>query len=259
MNISRLNVEQDLFIGEKIDEIIVLSFREKPLLHITDLSIKKTLFDYLDLIARCDEIKGILIKESSTKMRRSEYIDFYRSMIRSGFDKITLERMYNAINQFILTLLHLDKMVIHADSGKVILLFMNISLACDYRIVADNTVYQNPNIEIGVVPKGGSVFFLSKKLGAPAASRLLLSGEDINAHQAHQLGIVDKVVPLKNFDEMALKAAKSYARLPTAYSIGIKKLLNFNLRELEQYLEYENELLRRQIQSCRLDNSGKLE
>ena len=156
-------------------------------------------------------------------MRRAEYIAFYKNLLRSGFAQKSLSRMYNAINQFILMLRDLNKMVIHADSGNVILLFMNISLACDYRIVADNTVYQNPNIELGVVPEGGSVFFLSKMLGAVTASRILLSGEDVTAIQAHQLGIVDKVVPLEYLDRMALETARSYAQLPSGYSSRISK------------------------------------
>jgi len=59
---------------------------------------------------------------------------------------------------------NLNKIVVHADGGRVIPLFMNVSLACDYRIVADNTVFQNPCIELGLAPKGGSGFFLSKML-----------------------------------------------------------------------------------------------
>lgn len=125
-------------------------------------------------------------------MRRAEYIAFYKNMIKPGFDQMPLERMYNAIGQFILKLMDLNKMVIHADSGEVLLLFMNIGFACDYRIVADNTVYQNPNIELDVAPKGATVFFLSKMLGTITASRILLSGDDITAVQAHQLGLLTK-------------------------------------------------------------------
>lgn len=95
-------------------------------------------------------------------------------MIEPGFMQKSLERMYNAISQFILKLVSLNKMVVHADSGNVILLFMNIGLACDYRIVADDTVFENPNFELGVVPKGGSTFFLSKLLGANTAAKILL-------------------------------------------------------------------------------------
>jgi len=219
-------------------------------LHIADLEAKEVLLNYLDHISRHDEIKILLIKNASVKMDKAEYIRYYLKMIASGGDLIPLERMYSAINQFILKLVDLNKLVIHADSGNMILLYMNISLACDYRIVADNTVYQNPNIELNVVPKGGGVFYLSKMLGTATASRVLLSSEDITAIQAHQLGIADKVVPLKDLDRVALETAQSYARLPSGYAIGIKKLLNFEIKELERYLEFEDRLLRRQIHSC---------
>ncbi|MBW2660186.1 MAG: hypothetical protein JRC87_11455, partial [Deltaproteobacteria bacterium] len=94
------------------------------------------------------------------------------------------------------------------------------------------------------------VFCLSKMLGTAIASRIFLSNKEITAIRAHQLGIVDKVVPLKDLDRVALETAQSYARLSPGYAIGIKKLLNFDIKELERYLEYENSLLRRQIHSC---------
>jgi len=192
-------------------------------------------------------------------MERDEYISYYRKIIASTVDQLLIERMYNAINQFILQLVDLNKMVIHADSGNVIQLFMNISLACDYRIVADNTVYQNPNFELNVAPKGGSVFFLSKMLGSANASRILLSEEDVTAVQAHKLGIVDKVVPLEDLDRIALETAQDFVRLPSGYCIGIKKLLNFDIKELSNYLEFESGLLRRLIRSCHLHNFGRLD
>lgn len=252
MGFSSLSVDQGLFSGKKTDEILILTFKESPLLHVTDLNIKKALFDYLDLVSCCDEIKVLLIKEAPTKMRRTDYIAFYENMIGPDFFQMSLERMYNALSQLILKLVGLNKMIVHADSGDVILLFMNIGLACDFRIVADNTVFQNPNIELGVVPKGGSTFFLSKMLGAVAASRILLSREDIDATKAYRLGIVDQVVPLKELDQAAFETARSYAQIPTGYAVGVKKLLNYDIKELAAFLEFENELLRKLVGSCQL-------
>ncbi len=118
-------------------------------------------------------------------------------------------------------------------------------------------VFQNPNIELGVIPKGRTAFFLSKMLGAVTASRVMYSQEDITAVQAQQLGIVDKVVPLEDIDRVTQEIARSYARLPSGYAVGIKKLLNFNLKELDHYLEFETNLLRKQVQSCYQHNFGK--
>ena len=256
---TALTMDHFLFSGETIGEVSILTFKRMPLLHVTDLDAKAALFDYLELISNHDDIKALVIKSAPVKMERTEYINYYKKLIASNDDPRPLERMYNAINQFILQLADIEKMVIHVDSGNVILLFMNISLACDYRIVADNTVFQNPNIDLNVVPKGGSVFYLSKMLGTLTASKLLLSREDITALQAQQLGIVDKVVLLEDLDRVALETARSYARLPSSYAVGIKKLLNFDLKELNRYLEFENKLLRRQIRFCHLHNFGRLD
>jgi len=40
---------------------------------------------------------------------------------------------------------------------------LHISLACNYGIVTDNTVFQNPYLELDLVPKGGGPFFLGGK------------------------------------------------------------------------------------------------
>ncbi len=138
--------------------------------------------------------------------------------------------MYNAVNQFVLKMVGFNKIVVHADSGKVISFYMNISLACDYRIIGDNTVFQNPYLDLGLVPKGGGAFFLSRLLGFSKASELLLSDKDITAEEALRLGIVDKVVPSVELNEAALKIAKNFARKPVDSVSGIKRLLSRCLR-----------------------------
>jgi len=155
--------------------------------------------------------------------------------------------MYNAVNQFILTIMGFDKIVVHAGGGKVISLFMNTSLACDYRMVADNTVFQNPYLELDLVPKGGGAFFLSQMLGRGKAFEILLSGKDITAQEAMRLGIVDKVVPQAELEEAARKVAKSFARKPGRSLSGIKTLLSYSLKDLKDSLELENQLLLRMV------------
>ncbi len=244
-NVSGLNTDGPLFSGERIGEVAILSFKKQPLIHVTDLDVKRSLHDYLNIVNSCDEIKALIIKQSLEKMRRSEYVAFYRSLKKSGKDQIELQRKYNAISQYVYKLVHLNKMIIHADSGEVISLFMNIGLACDYRIVSDNTVFQNPNIELDVVPVGAGVYFMSKMFGTAAASRIMFSEKDIDASQALQLGLVDEVAPLDDIDQRALEAAQRFSRLPSKYSIGIKKLLHYKVGDFRKYLELEHELVSR--------------
>ena len=247
--ISNLEVNYDFFSAEKAEDILILNFKEKPLARIIDLNGKKVFFDYLDFVSTFDEIKVVLMTGSPVKMGCDEFIEFYRQIIQVGWNQDQIERLYNAINQFVLKIAEFNKTVIHADSGNIILLFMNISLAFDYSIIADNTVFQNPNFQLGLVPKGCGIFFLSKMIGSRKTLEILLSGEDINAQEALKLGIVNKVVPVNDLKEAALSIAQRFAKIPAQYSSGIKKLLNYNLKNLKEYLEYENEILRRIIHS----------
>jgi len=63
----------------------------------------------------------------------------------------------NVYDQLILKIVGFNKPVIYADCDEVIPLFLNMSLACDYRIVATHTIFQKPYFELETLPKGHSI------------------------------------------------------------------------------------------------------
>ena len=134
-------VNNELFSAEVIDQIAVMTFKKDLLLYVSDLNLKELLFDYLDGLSKNKHMRLLLIIGSPEKKGGEEYLKFYSDVFDSGRDLNELERLYNAVNQFILNIVRLDKTVIHADSGKIISIFMNIALACDYRIIGDNAQF----------------------------------------------------------------------------------------------------------------------
>ncbi|MEE4255089.1 MAG: enoyl-CoA hydratase/isomerase family protein [Desulfuromusa sp.] len=242
-NMAALTIDHTIFSAEVEGSVCILTFKEKPLLYVTDLKEKKDLFDFLELLSQHDEIKVLLIKSAPVKMRCQEYINFYRNKISCAADIQAFNRKYNALCQLTQILTELNKVIVHADSGNVLLLHLNVGLACDYRIISENTIYQNPNVDLNVIPTGGCVYFLSKILGRATAFELLLSRDEISASRAHELGLVDEVVPKRSLDQIALEKAHSFAELSLGYCIGIKKLLNSGIGELNRFLEYEHSVL----------------
>ena len=146
-------------------------------------------------------------------------------------------------------IVHLDKIVIHANSGNVISLLFNLSLACDYRIAADNTTFQNLYLDVGLLPMGGGAFFLSRRLGRGKSYDVLLNQKEISAVEAMRLGIVEKIVPSDKLEMFTLKIAHRFAKKPAHSLTGIKRLLNYSLFGLKEYLEFENAELLRTIHS----------
>ena len=237
------NVQHEVFSSERIEDMVILRLKENLLRHATDLSLRDTILKFIDTVSTDDSVKVLLIMGAPSKSGREEYIEFYYEVLRSKLDRNAVHRMYNIVDQFILRLVDLNKIVLHADSGRIISLFLNVSLACDLRIIADNTVFQNSYLELGLVPKGGGAFFLSKMLGTRKAMEIMLLDEDIDALKAFELGIVDKVVPLDDLEKTALDTAQRFSRLPASSLSGVKKLLKFTLKDLANYLEFENEEL----------------
>jgi 2-(1,2-epoxy-1,2-dihydrophenyl)acetyl-CoA isomerase len=122
-------------------------------------------------------------------------------------------------------------------------MFIGASLAFDYRILGDNTAIQNPSLELGLAPKGGTPFFLSHTIGRGKVYDLLLSQQDISAQEALQLGVADHMVPMETFEADVIEIAAKFATMPLSSLRLVKRLVNFSLSGLEAYLEYENQQL----------------
>ena len=240
-----LDEKHDFFSAKRYGNVIMLSFRGNLLLRATDLSARDEVLDYFDRITKSNSIKAVVIFPSTEKTGREEYLEFCYHLSNLDWNQSAIGRFLNIVDQLILTIVDLNKIVIHAYSGRVLSLFLNMGLACDYRIVADNTVFQNPSLELGIVPIGGGAFFLPKMLGYRKAYEILLSGRDITAHEAISLGIVDRIEPLDKLEETALEMARRFSQKPVSSLSVIRRLLNYSRKDLEGYLRLENkELLR---------------
>jgi enoyl-CoA hydratase/carnithine racemase len=238
-----------LFSEKRLDDIVLIQFRENFFHYATDFGASRSFLDYLDTLSQDDSIKVLVILAADNDKGCEAYLQFYSQVLEGKLGSYAVPRMCHALDQLILKLVELNQIIIYADAGNVTSMFLNLSLACDYRIIADNTVFENPCLELGLVPKGGGAFFLSRIVGQGMAYRIMLSIEDLTAHEAKALNLVDKVVPMAELEDAALDMAKELAQRPASTLRGVKRLLNYNLKELSDYLEFENRELQRIIQS----------
>jgi 2-(1,2-epoxy-1,2-dihydrophenyl)acetyl-CoA isomerase len=234
-----LEKECEFFTAERLDEIVILRLKENLLFRATDLSERDKVIDYLDQVSITDAIKVVVFMSSPECKGSEEYFDFYHRALSSRLYDKDVHRLHNVFAQIILKIVELNKIVVHANSGKVISLFLNVSLACDYRIVADNTVFQNPFYKLGLVPIGGGAFFLSRRLGRSKALEILLCETDIIADEAMKLGIVDRVVPQEELEKAAIDTARRFAQKPARSLVGLKKLINYSMNNLKDYMAIE--------------------
>jgi len=87
----------------------------------------------------------------------------------------------NAMRRFISTVLEVDVFTVCALQGDILFPFLGCALACDYRVVADDTVFVNRCIESGMPPAGGLPWFLARFVGHGQAAQILLERESLTA------------------------------------------------------------------------------
>lgn len=238
-----VNREEALFAAEQHGHVAVIRLKKSLVRNFTDLNLKEGLFRYLHDAEKDPTVRVFLIIGNPEKITAREIIGLYGEWMSSvaGINQVT--RVYNSINQVIMMLRRMTKMVVYADSGDIIALFLSISMACDYRIVDEKTCFRFPTHALGMIPKGGGLFFLASMIGKSRTMEVMLSGKDITAQEALTMGIVDRVVPSGQMEGQALAIADGIGQKPLSLTTGLKKLLNFPSADLASFLEAENTLL----------------
>ena len=108
---------------------------------------------------------------------------------------------------------------------------LELALACDYRIgLEDNkTRLGLPEIMLGIHPGWGGTVRLPRLLGAPRALELILTGRIIHPYAAAKLGLIDRVVPLRQAERAALYYASTKPWKRTRFStLNWRKLTNYS-------------------------------
>jgi len=101
-----------------------------------------------------------------------------------------------------------------------------IMMACDICIAATSAKIGQPEINLGIHPGFGGTQRLPRLVGRMRAKELLLTGDNIDANEAHRIGLVNMVVPDDKVMEEAEKIANKIASKSTVQTDFIKSLVN---------------------------------
>ena len=95
--------------------------------------------------------------------------------------------------QRMITLVHnMPKPVIAAVNGPAFGLGVDLALACDFILASEKALFCWSYIDRAVIPDGGGMYFLPRRVGMSMAKDLIYSGRRLKTEEAMKIGVVDR-------------------------------------------------------------------
>jgi len=183
---------------------------DRPPVNAVTAQLLEELVHAMDTLEARDETRCIVLTGAGTKafcagadLSGTGNNERFRTLGRAALDRIETH----------------PKPVIGALRGWCIGGGFALAMACDVRIASTTAKFRTGDAYIGVVPSWGmSLTRLVHYIGRNRTMDMLILGEDLSAQQAHELGLVTRVVADENFDtEVAQVAARVATGAPITF------------------------------------------
>jgi len=135
-------------------------------------------------------------------------------------------RVQHGAQRLIAAVLDCQKPVIAAVRGTVAGMAVQLVLACDLVLAADNATFFEVSVVRGLIPDAGAAYLLARLVGPQKAKQLFFFGDRVPASAALELGLVNAVVPASELDETAKEWAARLSTGPTRAIALTKWLVN---------------------------------
>lgn len=152
----------------------------------------------------------------------------------------SLEPLLRSGMHAVLRMRSMSQPVIAAVNGAAAGAGMNVALAADIRIAAEEATFGQNFAKVGLFPDFGGTYFLPQLVGPAKAAELFYTGNMIDAKTALRLGIVNHIVPAAQLEaEVKALAQKIMQGPPLAIQAVKKVLFGSEKKKLAEALEHE--------------------
>jgi enoyl-CoA hydratase/carnithine racemase len=188
-----------------------------------DDAMRGMLVSILDEIARDAAVRAVIVTGAGKAFCAGGDVRAMQARLAAPQDEVAMngwrrqQRTHHAI-----TALHtLPKPTIAAINGAATGLGCDLALCCDFVIAGASARLAMSYVLRGLIPDGGGMYFLPRRVGLSRAKELIFSGRTVAAEEALRIGMVDRVAQ----DDSLLADAQEWgeqlaAGSPTAIALS---------------------------------------
>ncbi len=193
---------------------------------------RQQMFEFLKEVDRDPAVRCVVFRGAGEHFMAGGDVKTFAALVRESSPqdrKEQFEARIHALHPMVFLMRRLRKPIIAAVQGAAAGFGLSFVLACDLAIAADDAFFMSAYIKIGTNPDGSGTYFLPRTVGMKKAMEIALLGDRIDAATAAELGIVNRVVPVKDLATETQSLAQRLAAGPTHAMANTKALLNASL------------------------------
>jgi enoyl-CoA hydratase/carnithine racemase len=168
----------------------------------------------------------------------------------SMFAAVTVESASNETVRFMKALASSPLPVVAKVHGAAVGIGTTLLLHCDFVYCAEDTYFSLPFINLALVPEFGSSVILPDLVGHRKAAEWLMLGDAFGAMEALEHGIVNKVAPYDELDDLCQKTLSKLVGKPREALLKTKALMKPGYDGMMEHLERELKVFGEQLLSA---------
>jgi enoyl-CoA hydratase/carnithine racemase len=192
------------------DGIATLLLNRPSVRNAIDDAMRAELADTLDRVSRDDAIRAVVVTGAGKAFCAGGDVRGMRQRLEAPLTQVAINgwRRQQRTHHAVAALHALNKPVIAAVNGAAAGLGCDVVLCCDFIIASDQASFAMTYIQRGLIPDGGGMYFLPRRVGLVRAKELIFSGRRVAPEEALAIGMIDRVTGA----ERLLEDAKAWAR-----------------------------------------------
>ena len=206
---------------EKSDAIAVITVNRPDKLNALNATTIAELDRAFRAAASDDQVRGVILTGAGEKAFVAG-ADIGELSAMGPIDGVGVSRVGQEAFRFLETM---GKPVIAAVNGYALGGGMELALACHLRIASEKARFGLPEVKLGIIPGYGGTVRLPRIVGRGRALELILTGEMIDAAEAHRIGLANRVVASGTaLDESRALMTKILANGPVALRLALESV-----------------------------------
>ena len=227
---------------EQDESVVILTMNRPEVLNAINTLLLQELIEAVEAASHDDIVRCVVLTGAGRAFGAGQDLAEFGSAHASGDTLIVSEHLAK-YHRLISAIRQMPKPIIAAIRGVANGISLNIALACDLRVAAENARLGEGFARIGLVPDGGGGYMLPRLIGLGRALEMALLADEVSGVEAERIGLVNRCVPLAEFEETTRALAKRLANGPTRTYQLIKELMYTSLdMDLQASLHLEGQL-----------------